>query len=212
MTLLQCCALGKGTLRNFVCLVLVPVVEMDSVAEQIKLRSGFESRLLYTVNAFLKPHDINIDFIQPHNRKYYLQKKGFPTLRCFFSGEVFMYVQKGVCQYLWLEKISAPVASRGFLSFFLSHPVNTFFRLIPLTLFVSRNRTLIHRPLSGSLDFLLCDSIAPTPDLVFFLLMSQMLAAASSFSSSIADSSLSFLPPLFLRLTPTLIMWRSTSV
>ena len=39
-----------------------------------------------------------------------------------------------------------------------------------------------------------------------FLLMSQMLAAASSFSSSRAYSSLSFLPPLFLCLTPTLIM------
>ena len=95
MTLLQCCALGKGTLRNFVCLVLVPVVEMDSVAEQIKLRSGFESRLLYTVNAFLKPHDINIDFIQPHNRKYYPQKKGFLTLQCFLAAK-FLCMSKKV--------------------------------------------------------------------------------------------------------------------
>ena len=39
-----------------------------------------------------------------------------------------------------------------------------------------------------------------------FLLMSQTLAAASSFSSSSAHSSLSFLAPLFLRLAPTLIM------
>ena len=39
-----------------------------------------------------------------------------------------------------------------------------------------------------------------------FLLMSQTLAAASSFSSSRAYSPLSFLPPLFLRLAPTLIM------
>ena len=37
--------------------------------------------------------------------------------------------------------------------------------------------------------------MAPTPDLVFFLLMSQMLAAASQ-----------TLPPLFLCLAPTLIM------
>ena len=72
----------------------------------------------------------------------------------------------------------------------------TLFRLIPLTLFISRNRSSIHLPLSGSLDFLLCNPMAPTPDLVFFLLMSQMLAATSSFSSSIAYSSLSFLPPL----------------
>ena len=55
-------------------------------------------------------------------------------------------------------------------------------------------------------DSLLCDPMAPTPDLVFFLLMSQTLAVASSFLSGRAHPSLSFLPPLFLRLTPTLIM------
>ena len=82
----------------------------------------------------------------------------------------------------------------------------TLFRLIPLTLYISRNLTLIHLPLFGSLDSLLCDPMAPTPDLVFFLLMSQTLAAASLFSSSKVYPSLSFLPPLFLRLTPTLIM------
>ena len=43
----------------------------------------------------------------------------------------------------------------------------TFFRLIPLTLFVSRNLTIIHLPLSGSLDSLLWDLIAPTPCVAF---------------------------------------------
>ena len=57
----------------------------------------------------------------------------------------------------------------------------TLFRLIPLALFISRNLTLIYLPLSGSLDSLLCNPTAPTPDLVFFLLMSQTLVAASSF-------------------------------
>ena len=82
----------------------------------------------------------------------------------------------------------------------------TLFRLIPLTIFISRNLTSIYLLLSGSLDSLLCNPMAPTPDLVFFLLMSQTLAAASSFLSSRAYSSLSFIPPLFLRLAPTLIM------
>ena len=95
------------------------------------------------------------------------------------------------------------ISKPGALNFY------TLFRLIPLTLFVSRNLTLIHLPLSGSLDSLLCDPIAPTPDLVFFLLMSQTLAAASSFWSGRAYPFLSFLPPL---LTPTLIMQRSTSL
>ena len=82
----------------------------------------------------------------------------------------------------------------------------TLFRLIPLILFISRNLTSIFLPLSGSLDSLLCNPMALTPDLVFFLLMWQLLAAASSFSSSSAYPFLSFLPPLFLCLAPTLIM------
>ena len=82
----------------------------------------------------------------------------------------------------------------------------TLFRLIPLTLFVSSNLTLIYLPLPEFLDSLLCDSMAPTPDLVFFLLILQTLAVASSFLSGKDYPSLSFLPPLFLRLTPILIM------
>ena len=82
----------------------------------------------------------------------------------------------------------------------------TFFRLIPLTLFVSRNLILIYLPLFGSLDSLVCDPMASTPDVVFFLLMSQTLAAASSFSSGRDYPSLNILPPPSLRLTPTLIM------
>ena len=69
----------------------------------------------------------------------------------------------------------------------VSHPgaldCYTFFYLIPLTLFVSRNLTLIHLPLSGSLDSLLCNLIAPTLGLTFSLLIPRTLAAASSFSS-----------------------------
>ena len=92
--------------------------------------------------------------------------------------------------------VSEPVA----LNFY------TLFCLIPLTLFVSRNLTLIYLPLSGYLDAMLCDLIAPTPSLVFFLLMPHTLAVASSFSSGRAYSSWNFLLPLFLRLAPTPIM------
>ena len=92
------------------------------------------------------------------------------------------------------------VSESGALNF------HTLFRLIPLTLIVFRNLTLNYLSLFGSLDSLLCYLIAAPPGLVFFLLMSQTLAAASSFSSSRAFPSWSFLPPLFLRLTPTLIM------
>ena len=75
-----------------------------------------------------------------------------------------------------------------------------------LTLSVSRNPILAHLPLSGSLDSLLCVMIAPTPSRAFSLLMPCTLAAASSFSSGRAYLSLNFLPPLSLRLIPTLII------
>ena len=74
--------------------------------------------------------------------------------------------------------------------------------LIQLTLFVSRDVTLLHRPLSRYLDSLLCDLITPTLGLAFSLL----IAAALSFSSHRAYPTLNFLPPLFLCLTPTQMM------
>ena len=79
----------------------------------------------------------------------------------------------------------------------------TFFRAILSTLSVSRNPILTHFPLSGLLDSLLCVLIAPTPGLVFSVLMPRTLAAASSFSSGMAYPFVNFLHPLFLRLFPT---------
>ena len=75
---------------------------------------------------------------------------------------------------------------------------STFFRSILSTLPASRNPILTHLPLSGFLDSLLCVMIAPTPGLAFSLVMPRTLAAAYPF--------LNFLPPLFLRSIPTLIM------
>ena len=92
------------------------------------------------------------------------------------------------------------VSKSGALNF------NIFFHLIPLTLSVSRNLTLIHLPFSGSLNSLLCDLIIPTPGLAFSLLIPRTLVATSSFSSGRANPPLNFLPCLFLCLTPTLIM------
>ena len=82
----------------------------------------------------------------------------------------------------------------------------TFFRPILSTLSASRNPILTHLPLSGFLDYLLCVLVAPTPGLAFSLVLPHTLAAASSFLSGRAYLSLNFLPPLFLRLIPTLIM------
>ena len=81
-----------------------------------------------------------------------------------------------------------------------------FFRLILSTLSVSRKPVLTPLPLSGFLDSLLCVLIAPTPDLAFSLVMPRTLVAASSFSSRRPYFLLNFLPPLLLRLIPTLII------
>ena len=92
------------------------------------------------------------------------------------------------------------VSEPGALNYF------AFFRSILLTLPVSRNPILTPLPFSRSLDSLLCVLIAPTPGLAFSRVMTRTLAAAPSFSSGRAYPSLNFLPPLSLRLIPTLIM------
>ena len=82
----------------------------------------------------------------------------------------------------------------------------TFFRPILSTLSAFRNPILTPLPLSGFLDSLLCVLIAPTPGLEFSLLIPRALAAAVLFSSGRVYLFVNFLPPLFLRLIPTLIM------
>ena len=96
----------------------------------------------------------------------------------------------------------------GMLEVFEHEALNyfTFSRPILPTLSVSRNPILSHLPLSGFLDSLLCILIAPTPGLAYSLLMPCTLAAGASLSSGRAYPFLNFLPPLFLRVIPTLIM------
>ena len=92
------------------------------------------------------------------------------------------------------------VSKPGALNYFI------FYHPIQSILSASRNPILTHLPLSGFLDSLLCILIAPIPGLAFSLLIPRTPAAASSFSSGRAYPFLNFLPPLFLRLIPTLIM------
>ena len=89
------------------------------------------------------------------------------------------------------------VSESGALNF------STLFCFIPLTLFVSRNLILIYFLLSVSLDSLLCDLIAPTPDLAIFLLMRHSSSGIIIFVrqglcfSELSTSSLSSLDPYF---------------
>ena len=92
------------------------------------------------------------------------------------------------------------VSVPGALNYFI------FSRPIQSTLSAYRNLIVTLLLLSGFLDSLLCAMIAPTPGLAFSLLMPRMSAAALSFSPGRAYPFLNFLPPLFLRSIPTLIM------
>ena len=96
----------------------------------------------------------------------------------------------------------------GMLEVFEPGALNYFicYRPIQSTLSASRNPILTPLPLSGFLDSLLCVLITPTPGLAFSLLIPHTPAAALSFSSGRAYPFLNFLPSLFLRLIPTLIM------
>ena len=92
------------------------------------------------------------------------------------------------------------VSEPGALNYF------TFFHPILSTLSAFRNPILTHLPLSGFREPLFCVLIAPTPGLAFSLVMPRMPVAALSFLSHRAYPFLNFLPPLFLRSIPTLIM------
>ena len=92
------------------------------------------------------------------------------------------------------------VSEPGALNYYI------FFRPIPLTLSVSRNLILTHLPLSGSLDYVLCNLIAP-------ILFRDAMHCSSGVIIFIRQGlSFSELSTSSLCLTPTLIMYGSTSL
>ena len=112
------------------------------------------------------------------------------------------------CASCLLSSLTLSGFFNGMLEVSMPGALNYFTSFCPIlsTLSASRNPILTHLPLSRFLDSLLCILIAPTSSLAFSLLMPRTLAAALSFSSGRAYLSLNFLPPLFLRSIPTLIM------
>ena len=102
----------------------------------------------------------------------------------------------------------------GMLEVFEPETLNYFTFFCPILSTLSALRNLILTPLSLSqiLGSLLCALIAPTAGLAFSPPIPRTLAAALSFSSGRAYLFLNFLPPPFLRLIPTLIMWGSASL
>ena len=113
-----------------------------------------------------------------------------------------------LCLLLPLLPLTLSGFFNGMLEVFKPGALNyfTFSRSTLSTLSAFRNPILTHLPLSEFLDSLLCVLIAPTPGLVFSLLMPPTLAVALSLSSGRAYLFLNFPPLLFLRLIPTLVM------
>ena len=162
---------------------------------------------MYTSTAQSDPHllmlhclpTIVFKLIIPFFPILYLLPLPLTTVSCFW---LFFYAS------CLLSLLTLSGFFNGMLEVFETGAMNyfTFFRPILSTLSAFGNSILTHLPLSGSLDSLLCVLIAPTPGLAFYLLMRHTLVATSSFLSGRVYLSLNFLPPLFLRSIPTLIM------
>ena len=143
--------------------------------------SAFVPLTLLSPTSFLFPVHLHHPLMFQTVFLYILPPLSAVTLSGFFNG---------------MLAVSEPEA----LNYFTSS------RLILLTLYVFRNLALTHLSLFGSKGSPLCNVIALTPGQAFFLPMTCMLAAASALLLGTAYPSPNFLPPLFLRLTPTLIM------
>ena len=108
--------------------------------------------------------------------------------------------------------VSTPLTLSGFFNGMLevfdpgALNYSTFFRPILSTLSAFRNPILTYLPLYRFLDSPLCVLIVLTPGLAFAFQIPRTLVVALSFWSHTAYPFLNFLPPLFLRSIPGLIM------
>ena len=148
-----------------------------------------------------------------HSRVILVSKPPIPHLPILYLLPLLLHHRPLLLSiFLHLLPFLLPLTLSGFfngmLEVFEPGALNyfTFYRPIQSILSASRNPILTHLPLSGFLDSLLCVLIAPTPGLAFSLLIPRTPAAASSFSSGRAYLFLYFLPPLFPRSIPALIM------
>ena len=94
------------------------------------------------------PSTLYLLLLHPHHRLMFL------------AVSLYLLLPLPLLNFLRVLQWNAGGSEPGALNYY------TLFRLIPLIIFVSRNLTLIY--LSGSLDSLLCDPMAPTLGLVFF--------------------------------------------
>ena len=191
LSLSQFKALGSS--HSWSCLpcriILTPSSEMYT--------STVQSSLAFA-NAALSPHSRLQTFYPPS--AHFISSPSAPPPLSFAPG--FSSANPGSTPPLTLSEFfngMLEVFEPGALNYF------TFFRPILSALSAFRN-PITPFPLSGFLGSLLCALIAPTPGLAFSPPIPRTLAAALSFSSGGAYLFLNFLPPLFLRLIPTLIM------
>ena len=151
-----------------------------------------------SANAALLPHP-RLQTSYPPAAHPRLQTSYPPSLFSFCPLTTFPCSWLFFCASCLLSPFTLSGFFNGMLKVFEPGALNyfTFSRPILSTLSASRNPILTHLPLSRFLDFLVA---------------TRTLVAASPFSSGRAYFFLNFLPPLFLRLIPTLITWGSTSL
>ena len=175
---------------------------------RITVTPSSDSSYMYTSTVQSSPASANAALL-PHPRL----QTSYPPICPFY---IFSFCPSSTVPCCWLFFCASCLHSPPTLSGFFNGMLEvfepgapnyfTFFRLILSTLSAFMNSILTPLPLSGFLDSLLCILIVPTPGLAFYILIPRTPAAALSFSSGRAYLFLNFLPPLFLRLIPTLIM------
>ena len=150
------------------------------------MSSSLGSSSLYT--SAVQP-DPSRPFHLPMQRSCSTLAYKFSTLLLPASYLLFLHPPRPLMYLAFLLLSLHPLFHSGFFNGMLEVFVpealdfSTLSHFILWILSVSRNPTLTHLPLSGSLDILLCDLIALTPGLAFFLPMTCTSVVVSSFSS-----------------------------
>ena len=156
-----------------------PASPRDSTSTNI-VTSSSDSSSLYTSTVLLDPFgspSANAAF--PH--RYRLQTSYPPSAHFVSSFSAPCPPPHVPCYFLYLLfPLATPTPSRFFNRLLeVTEPAAlnyyTLSRFIMLTLYVFRNLTLIHLPLSGSLGSPLCDLIVATAALAFFLPVTRIL-------------------------------------
>ena len=168
-----------GSSRSWSCLSAAPLILPEIPTPFNTVTSSSDSSSLYTSTVQCGPPGPLCYCSTPDSPSPSNFLSPFPPLRTF--SRCTQTTASGFRMLFYTFCFLFPLTSSGFFNKMLavSKPGALKYFTIPcfilLILFVSRNLILIHLSLSGSLDSLLWDLIAPTPGLVLSLPITHML-------------------------------------